>query len=1210
MFKKAVHIKSTTNLRSSDAKKLKSEVISCFNVDQAQCEKLFGNHQITKATLEIGTLYSANTVPLFIRVEVDSTAILIPTLYALYNVPTLLPLVLTHSSVASRLINGADLMLPGVFGVSNPSTLIEQKTSETLLFPALTPVQIVIKQEGRLTPIAVGIAKMSSGDILKGMRVSKGVACLVAGVVGDGLFQLGDGVVPSDAGITVQPLALSVEDLDLDDEEEDNNSNAEEEIIVQDIDAQSEFSEGGFVVVDKAMSLSSSDSVSEFDMIQSVVIGAERLDSVSVIDTESIVKVPAPHQPEYTPAQVDVLLEQALLKCIKFSLPQEQKAYPLSATTLYSQHMLPILPPDSAADVKQSTHKKLQKFLKVMEKKGYLKVKERQQGGELVIVAVYRNHPEVAGLDMDEKAFKREIAFAAAKNSAPSPSGSSEVVSDSKQASSIEVVDIFKSTGSFIKLWQEIGIDKETTFTRASLKSATELYITKKELVNSANPRLVKIDPYLADTILAKDEYTTVDYLPRDAIYTRILGKMSAWHQVSVSGRDPVLRKGSCKPIQLIIEKRAGRKLVTRILGLESFLIDPDQLASDLKVPCASSTSVSVVGGGGVSGKAVAHEVLVQGSKVQEVCVFLRDRFGFVFGGGGKGVKLGVKGGKSLRKKCNKAIPTCDRCTSRGVSCSYRPAALGIQEEVVAIQVGREAVMEVRIRELESTVRDLSNRLIATEASLAAANEKIQFLQGQQSMTSIININSPNSDCLELEDPRMAATVQDWILMTRYYETVKYSVSMKCDPEFLVNFSMHSAARRLIMCALACLNMDPPLPKQVALDYYNRARKAVSRRAGDCTVDLMMANYLLSDFAMSLKPNTFGVQYRTNEVATNYYLSTILDIIRDTTRHHTTNIPRTVVDLLSPPKATPFRAQLHTFRSSTPSHLIISQENGTQFLAFTSTFQGRETVTDCLFLTMFYNVAICIMNRPILYLTKFLKRDSVHLTMENRSTIFTALNESLVSAQTVVGLASWLVHQSEMKLDGEDGKFRDSFWRLHPFESFVLFEAVVVLWFATTQTQEFWFEGITPVLNFMTLEDRQRIRSQVLDVLRTLKDLEQGLSTSQQSNVYDVRYGDVTNFVSPMVECIQRMLSVIEDVEFAVIIGEKAGSSVNEMEVEAVAIEMNVLSLTDTDPELREPYRSDPWVFLGLLGAQVKGMKWRAWYEEDWRLFWKKVAQS
>jgi translation initiation factor 2D len=52
-------------------------------------------------------------------------------------------------------------------------------------------------------------------------------------------------------------------------------------------------------------------------------------------------------------------------------------------------------------------------------------------------------------------------------------------------------------------------------------------------------------------------------------------------------------RKGKPPKINIVLEKRQGRKTVTRCWGLEAFFINPNELAEELRNTCASSTSVT-----------------------------------------------------------------------------------------------------------------------------------------------------------------------------------------------------------------------------------------------------------------------------------------------------------------------------------------------------------------------------------------------------------------------------------------------------------------------------------------------------------------------------------------------------------------------------------------------------------------------------------------
>jgi translation initiation factor 2D len=71
---------------------------------------------------------------------------------------------------------------------------------------------------------------------------------------------------------------------------------------------------------------------------------------------------------------------------------------------------------------------------------------------------------------------------------------------------------------------------------------------------------------------------------------------MQAHHRVS-RGAESVVRKGALKSVQIMTERRQGNKKVTRLTGIESFLVDADVLATELQKKFACSTSVTELPG-------------------------------------------------------------------------------------------------------------------------------------------------------------------------------------------------------------------------------------------------------------------------------------------------------------------------------------------------------------------------------------------------------------------------------------------------------------------------------------------------------------------------------------------------------------------------------------------------------------------------------------
>jgi len=73
------------------------------------------------------------------------------------------------------------------------------------------------------------------------------------------------------------------------------------------------------------------------------------------------------------------------------------------------------------------------------------------------------------------------------------------------------------------------------------------------------------------------------------------------------------LRKGKLKQISVIVKARQGRRATTCVIGFESFQVEADDLAEELRKVCASSTFVNPLPGKG------GQEVMVQGKQPKAV---------------------------------------------------------------------------------------------------------------------------------------------------------------------------------------------------------------------------------------------------------------------------------------------------------------------------------------------------------------------------------------------------------------------------------------------------------------------------------------------------------------------------------------------------------------------------------------------------------------
>lgn len=128
MFIKPFRTKNNIQLKSTERKKLRSKIESAFKVSEDELNQLFPakspvNHlKIIAYNGEQLNVYTSDKRPLFFELSSDvpnAKTPILPTVYALWILPELVPMFTTHDAVFPRLGNGADLMLPGELNSSH-----------------------------------------------------------------------------------------------------------------------------------------------------------------------------------------------------------------------------------------------------------------------------------------------------------------------------------------------------------------------------------------------------------------------------------------------------------------------------------------------------------------------------------------------------------------------------------------------------------------------------------------------------------------------------------------------------------------------------------------------------------------------------------------------------------------------------------------------------------------------------------------------------------------------------------------------------------------------------------------------------------------------------------------------------------------------------------------------------------------------------------
>lgn len=181
---------------------------------------------------------------------------------------------------------------------------------------------------------------------------------------------------------------------------------------------------------------------------------------------------------------------------------------------------------------------------------------------------------------------------------------------------------------------------------KGSVVTATDVrriitdYVKKNELVNEKNKNLVTVNPVLCDCLLEKWEFSEVEVLKWEDLFSRTLARMQECHHVVFPGQRPEVRKGRVEPIDITVASRGSNKKVTLIKNLEVYRLDPVLVASALQHRVQASSVLQPIPG-------TKDKVLVQiqGNQIHHVGNLLLEHYKvpreFI-----QGLDKALKGGK------------------------------------------------------------------------------------------------------------------------------------------------------------------------------------------------------------------------------------------------------------------------------------------------------------------------------------------------------------------------------------------------------------------------------------------------------------------------------------------------------------------------------------------------------------------------------------
>ncbi|KAG0202365.1 hypothetical protein BGX28_005119 [Mortierella sp. GBA30] len=607
MFKKPVaSLKSFSPLRSSDKRRLRDEILASFPVlkDMEPIDDTPINTIITPDGLqsakftsyieEPGTLYTdGEGTPLWFKISTSKKdSLIIPTVYMLWKFPRLIPSLTTWNPVVDKLRNGADLMIPGVITANN--TEVPDLDEGAL---------IVIRARGNQYPLAIG-TMATPGKVIASSRGSmppKGKAVHILHVHLDQLWAMGSKLeLPLDWSQGPQ-LPMNDDEYETEDENEDENADGDEDADEDDVED----------IANDLKNLTANNSKGKTPVREEPPLDGD-------LQTATSSGKPAEDEKEaivLSTEEVDKYLQEALFQVLKFKITENvsKELLPMNASTLYSSYVLPNRARGRAAeaDIKKSSWKKLAKWLKIVEKQDLIKCKEIK--GELFLLGVNWNHPQLK-------------AFGGHKTVEQQAARQAKVEAESSQASAdvkmLEVLEAYRPNTASADLFESTGRSKDGYYTLNELRSLLAEYFKLKQLADPKNQRIIRLDEVLRSALGKKGEQ--VDRIPRDQTSDRLVSNMVLHHYIGYKGQQPRFVKGGVKPVQITQEIRTGRKTVTKVSGLEHFMIDVDAFGHELQVLCAGSVAITPLVG--ASPKLNLREVMVQGPQVKNVTAVLQEK--------------------------------------------------------------------------------------------------------------------------------------------------------------------------------------------------------------------------------------------------------------------------------------------------------------------------------------------------------------------------------------------------------------------------------------------------------------------------------------------------------------------------------------------------------------------------------------------------------
>lgn len=589
MFKKPFTLGNSHKISGGDRKKLRRDCQKQFGCSDEDVDALLplkgGEVEICKCAAPIkAQVYFFDKVPLLVDITCKND--LMPTIFALWRAPNLLPTVhVKHPAVSQYIIGGADLMIPGVLLPPTGLPAFEQRQLLAIAVP------------GNDAPIAVGRAALSSEKATERLEhAARGCMVECMQCYKDKLWE-----AAASTGAEATPNSGFYSNVVLPpDWRPDEQGGTTGSDIADDAAADDAMAAGG----DGTEGATTSEVPGEMRPPEDGSGAAEHTGEAAA----------AKHQ--VTPAEMDDLMQTCLLQALHKRVKDAD--LPMAASTLWATHVLPARPPGVHVDPKLSSHKKVSKFFQAQANAGLLRISEDKHSKEIVVQGINRG----CGLYDYFRPFKQPTVEPVAPAVAP------QAAACVAELGALSIEQRFRVGRELRELFQAVSMDPDSLYTATEASQSAVEYVKQNKLEEGASKRTrTKVDRVMADALfkgLLKKGESYPSEMEKSSMRDAVMKRMHPLHLLK-RGDMEVTKKGTLDPLNISVAKRQGNKKVTVITGMETYLLDASALSKELSKAFACATTVTPLEGAQRKGQ---FEVCVQGNVAEKLSTYFESTCG------------------------------------------------------------------------------------------------------------------------------------------------------------------------------------------------------------------------------------------------------------------------------------------------------------------------------------------------------------------------------------------------------------------------------------------------------------------------------------------------------------------------------------------------------------------------------------------------------